>query len=110
MIEAIIQALFLYILFFVIITIIFWLIRKVIKKKIMMLFYIIIILSPFAFYLPVEYNTCLYGNEFKDVDINTGFNQHFVYYKVFSIDDHHATLFYVEGEIGIYISSLFLIF
>lgn len=89
-----------YLLFVGIITVLFRLIRKAFSNKIILLLYIFVLISPLFLYIPVELNTYLYGNEFKNVEIDTGFEQSTIYYKVFSIDAKEAKLFYVEGENG----------
>jgi hypothetical protein len=89
-----------YIFFIGIVTILFWLLRKVIKNRIVILCYVFVLISPFLLYIPVEVNTFLYGKEFNDVEIDTGFNLPVVYYKVFSVNKNEAKLFFVEGENG----------
>jgi hypothetical protein len=94
------QVFALYLVFVGTVTTLFWLIKKVYKNKIIILLYTLVMVSPFLLYLPVELNTYLYGKDFKSVELNTGFNSSIVYYKVFSINDKEAKLFYVEGKNG----------
>lgn len=98
MFEAIMQVILIYILFVIITTVLFLLIKKKCKYKIIAILYYLIIVSPFFLYLPVEINTYLYGKEFENIKIETGFNNTAIYYKVFSIKDKQAKLFFVEGE------------
>ena len=96
--EALVQVLALYLLFIGAITTLFWLIGKDYKNRIITFLYILVLVSPILLYTPIELNTYIYGKDFKDVKVNTGFNQPVVYYKVFFINDKEAKLFYVEGE------------
>lgn len=94
------QIVIFYYLFFMVVTIIFWMVRKVSKSKLFVFIYIVLLISPSFLYIPVEIDTFLYGKEFKNVEINTGWNLPVIYYKVFYINDKEAKLFYVEGENG----------
>lgn len=98
--EPIAHVTLLYLLFMGIVSIIYRLFRIVFKNKIIKLIYTLILISPFFLYIPVELKTYLYGKEFQNVKINTGFNGPVIYYKVFSIDDKKAKLFFVEGDNG----------
>lgn len=98
--EPIAQVTILYLFFVGIVSIAYRLLRIVLKNKVIKLLYILFLISPFFLYIPVELKTYLYGKEFQNVKIDTGFNRPVIYYKVFSIDDQKATLFYVEGDNG----------
>jgi hypothetical protein len=98
--EALFNVFAIYLFFTGITTTLFWLISRVYKNKMVMLLYIIILVSPFFLYIPIELKTYLYGKDFKNVQVETGFQQQIVYYKVFSINEKEAKLFYVEGENG----------
>ena len=98
--EALFLVFVIYLFFVGIVTILFWLIRKVFKNKIIIFLYITVLASPIFLYIPVELNTYLYGQDFKDIEIDIGFNSPIIYYKVFFINDREAKLFYVEGENG----------
>lgn len=100
MYEALIQAVVMYLFFITIVTCIYWLIKKKFSNKLFAIIYILILISPFFSYISVEINTYLYGKEFKDVKIDSVYNRSVIYYKVFSINDRKAKLFYVEGENG----------
>lgn len=98
--EPIVQVIFIYFLFFWIVTMPFLFVRKRFKRNIILIIYICILLSPSLFYVPIEINTYLYGKEFKDVQIDNGWNLPIIYYKVFSINDNEAKIFCIEGENG----------
>lgn len=98
--EPLFQVIFLYFLFFLIVRKLFSLIQKRIKGKILMIIYIIILLSPSLLYVPIEVNTYLYGYQFKNIQIENGYDIPTIYYKIFSISDNEAKLFYVQGENG----------
>jgi len=87
-------------LIFVVIGIVGLKLLKRVWKKIPLIIYILLFLSPLVIYIPSELNTLIYGNEFADVRHETGFSSDVVYYKVMSVRDDEATLFYVEGKDG----------
>jgi len=98
--EPLVQLTFLYMIFLAIVIACGKIIEKYIKKKLRKIVYTLVLISPILLYIPTEINTLLYGNEFKGVKIETGFNLPVIYYKVLSIDSNKAELFYVEGENG----------
>ena len=98
--EPILQVIFIYSLFFWIVTIPFLFVKKRFKRRIILIVYISILLSPSLFYIPIEINTYLHGYEFKDIQIDNEWNLPTIYYKIFSINDNEAKIFYVEGENG----------
>lgn len=85
--EALFQVIIVYLIFAVVVTALFGIIRKTSKNKSFVFIFILILISPSFLYIPVELNTYLYGKEFQDVEIETGYESEVIYYKVFSIDD-----------------------
>jgi len=110
MTEAILQVVIFYLIFAAIVTAVFRGFKKIKKGKLIKVVYILILLSPGLFYIPVEVKTFLYEKEFKDVKLDSMCGGQVVYYKVFSIDDNKATVFYVEGKNGEHGSGSFYYF
>lgn len=94
------QVIILYLFFVGIVSILYLIARKLIKNRVILYCYLFVLISPFLIYVPVEVRTFLYGDQFKNVEIDTGLNGPVVYYKVFSITESEAKLFFVEGENG----------
>lgn len=110
MLEGLVLVVLAYLLFITVMFVVIGVIKKVSHVKITALIYVLAVLSPILIYIPAEVNTLLHYDEFKDVSIGAGDSSDIAYFKVISLNDTEAKLFYVEGIDGKHSSGSYYFF